>query len=209
LRPAALFLSSGFARVTASISARKLSHGTVALISSSGLPFGADRLKPLVKIVEPHLPHSSCPPISSRGITTGVSVFTTELAPKRLQWLRELVPKAGKIAMLINPAANVQEMEAMTRAGLQLLTIKAQADSDLEQAKAPPAEAGPRGKAGAGKRFGEARDRGGIFGDTRRFRATETALFRVSGGKATESQRLFRRRQETGIAQDCVVGYRV
>jgi hypothetical protein len=28
---------------------------------------------------------------------------------------------------------------------------------------------------------------------------------RVPGGKAAESQRLFRRRQETGIALDCVV----
>jgi putative tryptophan/tyrosine transport system substrate-binding protein len=73
---------------------------------------------------------------------TGVSVFTTELAPKRLQWLRELVPKAGKIGMLINPAANVQEMEAVTRAGLHLLTIKAQADSDLEQAFTEAAEQG-------------------------------------------------------------------
>jgi hypothetical protein len=34
----------------------------------------------------------------------------------------------------------------------------------------------------------------------------ETVLSRVFGGKAAESQRLFRRRQETGIAQDCVVG---
>jgi hypothetical protein len=31
------------------------------------------------------------------------------------------------------------------------------------------------------------------------------ALSCVSGGKAAESQRLFRRLQETGIAQDCVV----
>jgi hypothetical protein len=31
---------------------------------------------------------------------------------------------------------------------------------------------------------------------------TETALARVSHGKAAESQRLFRQRQETGIAQD-------
>jgi hypothetical protein len=56
-----------------------------------------------------------------------------------------------------------------------------------------------------GKRFGEARDWGGIFGVTGRFRAAETALSRASGGKAAESQRLFRRRQETGVAQDCVV----
>jgi Integrase core domain len=37
------------------------------------------------------------------------------------------------------------------------------------------------------------------------YRARETALPRISGGKAAGSQRLFRRRQETGIAQDCVV----
>jgi hypothetical protein len=40
---------------------------------------------------------------------------------------------------------------------------------------------------------------------TGRFRAIETALSRVSGGKATESQRLFRTRQETGFAQEGVV----
>jgi putative tryptophan/tyrosine transport system substrate-binding protein len=68
------------------------------------------------------------------GNATGVSVFTTELASKRLQWLREVMPKAGKIAMLINSAANVQETEAATRAGLQLLTINAQANSDFELA---------------------------------------------------------------------------
>jgi hypothetical protein len=38
----------------------------------------------------------------------------------------------------------------------------------------------------AGKKFIEARHRGGIFGATRRFRAPETALSRVTGGKATE-----------------------
>jgi hypothetical protein len=57
----------------------------------------------------------------------------------------------------------------------------------------------------AGKRFGKARDSAGIFGDIGQFCVTETALSRVSGGKATESQRLFRTRQETGIAKNCVV----
>jgi hypothetical protein len=47
--------------------------------------------------------------------------------------------------------------------------------------------------------------RGGVFSDISRFRATETALSRVTGGKATESQRLFQRREKIGIAQDCVV----
>jgi hypothetical protein len=40
---------------------------------------------------------------------------------------------------------------------------------------------------GAGKGFGEARDLGRIFGDIGRFRATETALSRVSGAKAPGS----------------------
>src|SRR4029077_11184161 len=37
------------------------------------------------------------------GNVTGVSVYTSELAPKRLELLRELVPKATKIAVLMNP----------------------------------------------------------------------------------------------------------
>jgi hypothetical protein len=57
----------------------------------------------------------------------------------------------------------------------------------------------------AGKKFGEGRDCAGDFGHASRFRPTETALSRASGGKAAESQRLFRPRWETGIAQDCVV----
>jgi putative tryptophan/tyrosine transport system substrate-binding protein len=78
------------------------------------------------------------------GNVTGVSVFTTELAPKRLQWLRELVPKASKIATLINSAniTDMQETEAVTRAGLQVLTIKAQTESDFEPAFAEAAQRG-------------------------------------------------------------------
>ena len=78
------------------------------------------------------------------GNATGVSVFTRELAPKRLQWLLELVPKAHKIGMLINPASprpDIREPEVM-RTGLKLLTIKAQADSDFELAFAQAAQQG-------------------------------------------------------------------
>ena len=34
---------------------------------------------------------------------TGVSTYTSELAPKRVQLLRELMPNVGKIAVLTNP----------------------------------------------------------------------------------------------------------
>jgi hypothetical protein len=57
----------------------------------------------------------------------------------------------------------------------------------------------------AWKGFGQARDRGDIFGETTPFRPAETALSRVSGSKAAKSQRPFRPRLETGIARDCVV----
>jgi putative tryptophan/tyrosine transport system substrate-binding protein len=75
------------------------------------------------------------------GNVTGVSVFSAELAPKRLQLLRELVPKAGKIAALINPAS-MDEAEAMKRAGLPFVTIPAEAESDFEPAFIQAAQQG-------------------------------------------------------------------
>jgi putative ABC transport system substrate-binding protein len=72
------------------------------------------------------------------GNVTGVSTLTTELAPKRLQWLRELVPNARKIATLMNPGntadVEMQDSEAARRAGLQVLAIKAQSESEFEPA---------------------------------------------------------------------------
>jgi putative tryptophan/tyrosine transport system substrate-binding protein len=75
------------------------------------------------------------------GNVTGVSVFSAELAPKRLQLLRELVPKAGKIAVLTNPATR-DDAEAMKRAGVPLLTITAEAESDFEPAFIQAAQQG-------------------------------------------------------------------
>jgi putative ABC transport system substrate-binding protein len=72
------------------------------------------------------------------GNVTGVSTFTTELAPKRLQWLRELMPKARKFATLMNPGnsadVEMQDQQAATRAGLQALAFKARTEDDLEPA---------------------------------------------------------------------------
>ena len=38
------------------------------------------------------------------GNVTGINFFTTELVAKRLELLRELVPAATRIAVLVNPA---------------------------------------------------------------------------------------------------------
>ena len=38
------------------------------------------------------------------GNLTGINIFTGELTTKRLEFLREMVPGAARIAVLVNPA---------------------------------------------------------------------------------------------------------
>jgi putative tryptophan/tyrosine transport system substrate-binding protein len=45
------------------------------------------------------------------GNATGVTYFLSELGPKRLELLRELVPRATVIAFLINPTNPVTESD--------------------------------------------------------------------------------------------------
>ena len=73
------------------------------------------------------------------GNVTGISTYSSELVPKQLQLLRQLLPKVGKIAALTNPAnvadVELQDTEAATRiAGLQVVAIKAKSESDFEPA---------------------------------------------------------------------------
>jgi putative ABC transport system substrate-binding protein len=74
------------------------------------------------------------------GNVTGVSLHTVPLAAKRLEYLRELVPGAATLALLMNPnrpLADIEakEIETATRdAGLHLVVIRAGTESDLEPA---------------------------------------------------------------------------
>ena len=64
------------------------------------------------------------------GNATGVSLFTTELGPKRLALLRELQPKPGTIAFVVDPnngttPFQVKEMQTAAQSSLRLaLRIK-------------------------------------------------------------------------------------
>jgi putative ABC transport system substrate-binding protein len=59
------------------------------------------------------------------GNLTGVSLFTIELGPKRLELLRELVPKSDSVAVLVDPsnAQGGQEMHDAARAVRQQIEV--------------------------------------------------------------------------------------
>jgi putative tryptophan/tyrosine transport system substrate-binding protein len=74
------------------------------------------------------------------GNITGVYQFTSGLEAKRLGLLREMVPKATSIAVLVNPNfADAENQlrdvhEAAARLGVQLVVVRANAESDFEAA---------------------------------------------------------------------------
>jgi putative tryptophan/tyrosine transport system substrate-binding protein len=75
------------------------------------------------------------------GNLTGANFFGTELAPKRLELLRELLPTATRIAVLVNPGnaaiteAMVRDVEAAARAmGLQSQILNVGATREIETA---------------------------------------------------------------------------
>jgi putative ABC transport system substrate-binding protein len=71
---------------------------------------------------------------------TGSTVLQAELAPKRLHLLRELIPNAARLGVLVDPVApptqsTVADLQAAARTlGLQLVVANARTDSDLEMA---------------------------------------------------------------------------
>ncbi len=84
------------------------------------------------------------------GNVTGVHFFTVELESKRLGLLRDLVPNAATIAVLLNPtypnaAFHLQEVEnAARRAGqqIQILSASTEAEIDVAFARLPQLRAG-------------------------------------------------------------------
>ena len=74
------------------------------------------------------------------GNLTGINLFTGELSAKRLEILREMVPGATHVAVLINPTnptmeTTVRDVEAAARAmGLQIQVLNASTSREIDAA---------------------------------------------------------------------------
>jgi putative ABC transport system substrate-binding protein len=75
------------------------------------------------------------------GNVTGINTFATELAAKRLELLREMVPAATRVAVLVSPSntvtsePTVRDMSAGVRAmGLQVQVLNADTSREIEAA---------------------------------------------------------------------------
>jgi ABC-type uncharacterized transport system substrate-binding protein len=75
------------------------------------------------------------------GNLTGINFFSTELAAMRLELLRELVPAAARIAVLVNPAnaitteTTLRDIDATAHTlGLQIQVVRASAGREINAA---------------------------------------------------------------------------
>ncbi len=82
------------------------------------------------------------------GNATGVYLFTSTVEPKKLELLCEMVPKATKIAVLVNPSNPQAETNkkddqtAAQRLGRQIVFVNAESEIDFEPAFASIAQHG-------------------------------------------------------------------
>ena len=74
------------------------------------------------------------------GNLTGINIFTSELVAKRLELLREMVPAATRVAVLVSPhnassESTVRDMAAAARAmGLQVQVLNADTSGEIDAA---------------------------------------------------------------------------
>jgi putative ABC transport system substrate-binding protein len=120
-RPVAVIVTSGG---TAPALAAKAATSTIPIVFT--VPEDPVRLGLVASLARPG------------GNATGVNFFSDELVAKRLELLRELVPAANRVAVLLNPAnagTMLQDMEAAApRMGVQIQAINVSTSRDIETA---------------------------------------------------------------------------
>src|SRR2546427_2922141 len=114
-----------FAVGTPSVEAAKDATQTIPIVISSGDPVGSGHVASLAR---------------PGGKITGLTNLTPELAGKRLELLKETVPKLSRVAVLWNPdspasALRMREAEVAARSlHLELHSAEARSPNDLESA---------------------------------------------------------------------------
>jgi putative ABC transport system substrate-binding protein len=126
----------------------ELVHSQVAVIAATSTPAalaakGATTTIPIVFEMGGDPIRLGLVPSLNRpgGNVTGVTQLNVEIAPKRLQFLHELLPGATAMALLINPAnpsvAGLQSTEMLSAArtlGLELHVLNASTEHDFDEA---------------------------------------------------------------------------
>jgi putative ABC transport system substrate-binding protein len=91
-----------------------------------------------VRLGDPVVPGGVASLARPGGNVTGLSGFANELHGKRLELLKDVVPKLARVAVLLNPAihaAFLTEFEPMAKGlGVQLQLLEPQTPSDLDNA---------------------------------------------------------------------------
>ncbi|HEV2547532.1 MAG TPA: ABC transporter substrate-binding protein [Stellaceae bacterium] len=134
------------------LAAELVSHH-VAVIASDFLPAGlaakaATQTIPVVFLTGSDPVASGLVPSLNRptGNVTGIAFMFTRLGAKNLELLRELVPKAAVVGVLINPSnpnaePQLMDVEPAARAlGQELLVMRAKTDKEIEESFAQLAQ---------------------------------------------------------------------
>ena len=139
------------------LAAELLAHKVDVIVASGGTPSAraAKQVDPTIPVVFTAVSDPVAVGLVDSlarpgGHVTGFSIMGTELVPKRLELLFELLPKVDTIAVLLNPHAEIpdavvselEQLAAAKQVHLHVLIAATEAEIDAAAAKLPKLHAG-------------------------------------------------------------------